>query len=243
MVMVGLLSKLDKKLFKIVADSGRIADQLGFRAYLVGGPVRDLILKRSHVDLDIMVEGNAIRLAEDLVATHRGAKIVRHQAFKTATVELPDGQMVDFATARKETYKKGGAFPKVVPSDIKEDLFRRDFTINAMAIIINPRHRGKLIDAFDGMKDLRAQRIRILHENSFLDDPTRIVRAARFKARFGFGMERGTLKILKEAIRAGALDTIKPQRYAKEFNKILKEKKSQEAIKCLKAWDAYRGEK
>jgi len=237
--MKDLLLKLDKQLLKIVSDSGRLASQLGFQAYLVGGPVRDLILKHPKVDLDITVEGNGIHLAEKFSALQRGSKLVRYPAFKTATVRLSDGSMVDFATARKETYSKGGAFPKVVPSHMTDDLFRRDFTINALAIAINPESWGKILDPFGGVPDVRAQRLRVLHEKSFLDDPTRILRLARFKARLGFKVERKTLTILKEAVKAGALDTIKPQRYKKEFDKILKEQKHQDAIQCLKRWNAY----
>ena len=181
-----------------------------------------------------------MRLADSFAAVHRGAQVTRYPAFKTATVHLPDGTLVDFATARKETYVRGGAFPAVKPSSIKHDLFRRDFTINAMAIAINPEIWGKVIDPFGGMADLRLKKIRVLHEKSFLDDPTRILRAARFKARLGFRMEAKTLKLLKSAIKIKVLDTIKPQRYLKDFNKILKEPKSHEAVKCLKSWNAYK---
>ena len=239
--MVDWLSKLDKKLLKIVSVSGQIAAQLGFKAYLVGGPVRDLMLKRTHTDMDITVEGNGIRVAEKFAAQYPDARIERYLAFKTATVYLSDRTVVDFATARKETYKKGGAFPKVEASHIKDDLSRRDFTINAMAIAIDPAQWGNIVDPFKGREDLRLKRIRVLHEKSFLDDPTRIVRAARFKTRFNFSLERKTMKILKEAISVGALETIKPQRYMKEFNKILKEPRSQEAIQCLEFWDALKG--
>ena len=208
------------------------------KAYLVGGPVRDFMLKCPNTDLDITVEGNAMRLADSFADLYPGAQVVRYPAFKTATVRLPDGSLVDFATAREETYVRGGAFPAVKPSGIKEDLFRRDFTVNAMAIAINPKIWGKLIDPFDGMVDLRSKKIRILHKKSFLDDPTRILRAARFKARLGFKIEAQTLKLLKSAIKIKVLDTIKPQRYLKDFNKVLKESKSAEAIKCLKSWGA-----
>ena len=180
-------------------------------------------------------------LADSFAAEHHGAKVVRYPAFKTATVHLPDGSLVDFATARDETYARGGAFPAVKPSGIKQDLSRRDFTVNAMAIAINPKTWGKVIDPFEGMADLRFKKIRILHEKSFLDDPTRILRAARFKARLGFRMDAKTLKLLKSAIKIKVLDTIKPQRYLKDFNKILKEPKSLEAIKCLRLWNAYKG--
>jgi len=237
--MKNLLSRLNPDSRALVRSIGILAQERGLAAYLVGGPVRDLILKRSFTDLDITVEGNGMRLAEQFAAGLRGAELVRYPAFRTATVHLPDGRLVDFATARQETYTRGGAFPAVKPSDIKQDLGRRDFTINAMAVAINPDTWGKIIDPFGGMMDLRFKRIRILHAKSFLDDPTRILRAARFKARLGFKMEAETLRILKSAIKIKVLDTIKPQRYLKDFNKVLQEPKSQETIKCLKAWNAY----
>jgi len=237
--MANLLDQLDKNLLSLVSQSGRIAAQLNYQAYLVGGPVRDLMLERSNVDLDITVEGNAIRLAGLVAKENPGATLVEYPAFRTATVSLPDGRTLDFATARTETYVKGGAYPAVVPSDIYDDLFRRDFTINAMALSINPDTWGQLTDPFDGSNDLKAKKIRILHEQSFEDDPTRIIRAARFKARLGFTMDQGTLAVLKQAVKTDVLLTIKKQRYAKEFNKILNEEHSEEAIKCLKAWNAY----
>ncbi len=224
-----------------VRQVGQLAQAHGMKAYLVGGPVRDLLLRRPNVDLDLVVEGSGIRLAEAFAAQHRGARLVRYPAFKTATVHLPGRRLVDFATARKETYVRPGAFPKVVPSDIRNDLFRRDFTVNAMAVAVNPETWGKLVDPFDGLADLRSKKIRVLHKKSFIDDPTRILRAARFKTRLGFTIEHKTLKLLKAAVQAKALDTIKPQRYSKEFNKILKEEKPQLAIKCLKSWHAWKG--
>jgi tRNA nucleotidyltransferase (CCA-adding enzyme) len=235
-----LLSRLNPKSFILVGSIGILAQDHGVKAYLVGGPVRDLMLGFPNVDLDITVEGNAIRLADSFADLYHGSRVTRYPAFKTATVHLPDGALVDYATARKETYVRGGAFPAVKPSGIKDDLLRRDFTINAMAIAINPKIWGKFIDPFKGIADLKLKRIRVLHEKSFLDDPTRILRAARFKARLGFKMEAKTLKFLKLAIKIKVLDTIKPQRYLKDFNKILKEPKSFDAIKCLKSWNAYR---
>jgi len=237
-----LLSFLDPKYLDLVRSVGRLAQAHGMKAYLVGGPVRDLVLKHPHIDLDFTVEGNAIRLADSFAQAHRGAHVVRHPAFKTAAVRLADGILVDFATARSETYTRGGAFPKVKPSGIKDDLFRRDFTINAMAVSLDPMTWGKIVDPYDGLADLKLRRIRVLHDKSFVDDPTRILRAARFKARLGFRMEAKTLKLLKSAIAMKVLDTIKPQRYRKDFNKILKEPKSLDAVKCLRSWKAYKQE-
>jgi len=238
--MKDLLSNLNIKSFGLVKSIGLLAQAKGMKAYLVGGPVRDLMLKLPNTDLDITVEGNAIRLAESFASKQQGASVVRYPAFKTATVHLFDGSQVDFATAREESYVRGGAFPAVKASGMKQDLFRRDFTINAMALDILPGTWGKVLDPYKGQADLKAGKIRVLHEKSFLDDPTRILRAARFKARFGFTIEAKTLKLLRSAIKIKVLDTIKPQRYLKDFNKVLKEQNSKEAIKILRFWNAYK---
>lgn len=237
------LSRLDQKSSQLLMDIGTLADSLDYKAYLVGGPVRDLILGQDNIDLDITVEGNGIRLAESLAKLRHIKQIVRYQAFKTATVTVSKNLVIDFATTRKETYSRGGAFPKVESSNIKDDLFRRDFTINALALSINHKTWGKVIDPFKGMADLKAKKIKILHDKSFIDDPTRILRAARFMQRLGFGIDTKTLAILKSSVAQGALQTIKPQRYQKEFDKILKEPKVKDMIQCLKTWDAYREKK
>ena len=234
------LDYLEPKAADLVKTIGKLAHEQGMRAYLVGGPVRDLLLKISNVDLDIAVEGDGMRLAQRFAEGHPGWTVTRYPAFKTATVRRTDGSLVDFATARKERYARGGAFPEVTAAGLKEDLFRRDFTINAMALSLDPAQWGKLIDPHGGLEDLKRKRLRVLHEQSFVDDPTRILRAARFKARLRFKMEAETLKLLKGAVRMKVLETIKPQRYLKDFNKILKEPCAQEAVRCLKAWDAYR---
>ena len=225
---------------RLVRSIGELAQAKGAAAYLVGGPVRDLMLEIPGLDLDITVEGNGIRVAEAWAKQHPGASLKRYPAFMTASVVLPGGRLVDFATTRKEYYVRRGAYPSVKPSGIEEDLLRRDFTINAMAIAINPDSWGKVIDPFGGQADLKSRTLRVLHEKSFLDDATRILRAARFKARLGLKIEAKTLDLLKAAIKIKVLDTIKPQRYLKDFNKILKEPNSKEAVKCIKLWDAYK---
>ncbi len=233
-----LLEQLDASSLAIVQQVGLCADKLSVTAYLVGGPVRDLILKRPNLDFDFTVEGNGMRLAELFAEGQKGAKVVKYPAFKTATVFLPKGRAVDFVTARKEIYPRPGAMPVVKPSGIHDDLFRRDFTINAIALGINSSHWGEIVDPFLGIKDLKAGKIRILHEKSFIDDPTRILRAARFEQRLQFKIEPATFKILKHAIAQGALDSIKPQRCFKEYKKINQEKNPQLAMERLKTWGA-----
>lgn len=236
---MNIFSGLDAQSIAINVVIGQMAQDHQMKAYLVGGPVRDLLLKRPNLDLDISVDGNGMVLAKMFALASR-AKVVCYPAFKTATVTLPEGRLVDFVTARKETYARPGAFPAVVPSHIKNDLFRRDFTINAIAVAINPRTWGKVIDPFGGTQDVKNKKVRVLHDRSFYDDPTRILRAARFKERFHFSLEQHTLKLLKEALRNEALDAIKPQRYKKEYSKILKEKNPQPALKCLEMWGALK---
>lgn len=238
--MKDMLSSLSPQALVLVQSIGELAEGKGVKAYLVGGPVRDLLLGISNVDLDITVEGQGMKLADRFAALHPNSRVVHFPAFKTATVHLADRTQVDFATSRCETYLRGGAFPAVKPSVIKDDLFRRDFTINAMAVSINPQSWGKMVDPYKGLFDLKAKKIRILHDQSFIDDPTRILRAARFTARFGFRIEAKTLEKLKSAIEMKVLDTIRPQRYLKDFNKILKEPNAQSAINDLKTWNAYK---
>jgi tRNA nucleotidyltransferase (CCA-adding enzyme) len=233
---MNILEKLDPQSRSLITSIGQLAQRLKMKAYLVGGPVRDLLLGHPGIDLDIVVEGNAMRLADEFSEKTLNSMVVKYPAFKTATVSLADGRMIDFASARKEKYARPGAFPAVVSATLKEDLARRDFTINAIAIAINPLEWGAMIDPFKGAADLKAKKIRVLHAKSFNDDPTRILRAVRFKERFGFKIELGTLQLLKEAIKDSVFDTIKPQRYAKEYNKILKEPNPDAGLKCLKSW-------
>ena len=141
--------------------------------------MRDVLLGLSpgHEDVDVVVEGDAVRLARALTARRPG-KVTAHTAFKTATLQFKDGSKVDFATARREVYAHPAALPTVTPSSIREDLFRRDFTINAMAVDLSPKTSGYLVDFFGGRQDLHRRWIRVLHPKSFIDDPTRIFNEA-----------------------------------------------------------------
>jgi tRNA nucleotidyltransferase (CCA-adding enzyme) len=200
--------------------AGEIANSRGERIYLVGGVVRDLLLGQANLDLDLVVEGDAIELAQQLRKLNKG-KITTHPRFNTAKLQW-DNWSVDLATARSETYDKPGALPTVTPSSIDDDLSRRDFTINAMAIRLNPGYYGKLVDPHGGRNDLKDKRIRVLHEKSFTDDATRIWRALRYEQRLDFHLERRTLTLLKRDIPM--LDTISADRIRYEIECILKEK-------------------
>ncbi len=212
----------------IVKIVGIIADELKIPAYIVGGPVRDKLLGIKNIDRDFVVEGDGIKFAQILNKTFKG-KLTTYKAFGTATIDIK-GKRIDIVSARKESYEYPAAYPAVEPGTIKDDLFRRDFTINAMAIAINKRNSGKLVDFYGGREDLKKGIIRVLHDKSFMDDPTRIFRAVRFSVRFGFKIEPGTKNLIKEAISDGFLGEVNAGRIRKEIELFLKEKNPK---KCL----------
>jgi tRNA nucleotidyltransferase (CCA-adding enzyme) len=215
----------------IIEIVGTIADELKIKAYIVGGPVRDKLLGMSNYDLDFVVEGDGIKFAEVLNKKLKG-RLITYKAFGTATIELK-GKRIDVVTARKESYKYPAAYPIVKPGAIKDDLFRRDFTINSMALAIDKKGLGRLVDFYGGRKDLTKGVIRVLHDKSFMDDPTRIFRAVRFSVRFGFKIEPHTKKLMKEAVLDGFLGEVNAGRIRKEIELFLKEK---DPKKCLEVF-------
>ena len=190
-------------------------------AYLVGGPLRDVLLGFPVQDLDFVVEGDAPALAHSL-AQELGGGITVHHRFGTATVALGDSH-IDVVTARREVYPRPGDLPQVTPGTIREDLARRDFTINSLAIPLGEAH-PRIIDPQGGLDDLAAGLVRILHPQSFIDDPTRIMRAVRYEQRFGFALESGTLARLGEALAAGRLDPVSGDRLRHELERTLEER-------------------
>ncbi len=200
------------------AAAGRAAKH-GRRAYLVGGVVRDLLLGADGLDLDIVVEGDARETARGLAAD-LGGTVKTHDRFLTATVSA-GAVRADFATARRERYARPGALPTVQAADLDADLARRDFTVNAMAASLHPQRFGDVIDPHDGRADLDAGLIRVLHERSFVDDATRILRACRYAARFGFALEPETERLMREG--AGRLRTISGSRVRHELERTLEE--------------------
>jgi len=201
--------------------AGKEGSELGQELYLVGGVVRDLFLGRANFDLDLVVEGDAIKLAQELTKNSR-AKLTVHTRFGTAKLNYP-GFSLDLATARSEIYSKPGALPTVKPGSLKDDLIRRDFSINAMALCLTPNRFGALIDLYHGKDDLDNRLIRILHPNSFIDDATRILRAIRYEQRLGFKLEAETEKLLRRDV--AMFDTISGDRIRHELELILKEDK------------------
>ncbi|MBI2830117.1 MAG: CCA tRNA nucleotidyltransferase [Chloroflexi bacterium] len=211
--------QLPPQLVNFMRLAGELAERRGVKLYLVGGVVRDLLLSKANFDLDLVVEGDAIALAQE-IAPHLKAKITTHSRFNTAKLRW-DHWTADLAAARSETYAHPGALPTVKPSSLKNDLIRRDFTINAMAIDLSPGSYGELIDLYGGKSDLAQKLVRILHEKSFMDDATRILRGIRYEQRLDFGFEEKTLALLKRDITM--LETITTDRIHHEIELFLKE--------------------
>ena len=197
-------------------------------AFLVGGAVRDLLLGRHTVDLDVAIEGDARAVARRL-AERLGGQAKEHERFGTATVRAGD-LTVDLATTRRETYAEPGALPDVQAAGLAEDLGRRDFTINAMAIDLNGSDVGRLEDPHGGRDDLSAGLIRVLHGESFIDDPTRLLRALRYEARFGFRMDAQTERLAREAAAGPGFSTVSGARVRDELLDLLREPDAPAAV-------------
>ncbi|HEX8856565.1 MAG TPA: hypothetical protein VF752_13295 [Thermoleophilaceae bacterium] len=191
-------------------------------AYLVGGAVRDLLLGIRSTDLDVVVEGDAVAEARTL-AERLGGEFVQHERFGTATVRA-DGLTLDLATTRRETYPEPGALPVVEPAGLLEDLARRDFTVNAMAIGLTGDDEGVLHDPHGGREDLDRGTIRVLHERSFVDDPTRLLRAVRYETRLGFSMDPETERLAREQAAGAGFSTVSGPRVRDELLDLLRER-------------------
>jgi len=239
--LAGLLrERLPRRQLELVRAAGEAADRLGLRAALVGGPVRDLLLGTGQHDLDVVVEGDARKYAGEVAARLQG-RVRAHERFHTARIALPDGLRLDVAMARAETYAQPAALPRVRPAGLREDLLRRDFTLNAMALRINAGDFGRLVDVAGGRGDLAAGLIRILHPASFDDDPTRIFRAARYEQRFRFRLEPHTERRLRAAVRAGGVERLTPARVLAELLRVLEEERPAAVLRRLADFRALAG--
>ena len=228
-----LKERLPEWLYGILIEAGVTADALGVKAYLVGGFVRDLLLRRDNLDVDIVIErGDGIVFAEEF-ASMRGLRVKTHQRFKTAVLVFPDGFKVDVATARLEYYERPGSLPTVEESSLKLDLYRRDFIMNTLAVALNPSSFGELIDFFGAEKDIKEKTIRVLHNLSFIEDPTRALRAVRFSEKFGFRIERHTLNLIKNGVRLDFFRSLSGARLCDEFRNILEEEAPVKALRRL----------
>jgi tRNA nucleotidyltransferase (CCA-adding enzyme) len=217
-------SILPPSVLDLLLKASRLASEMGFSLYLVGGFVRDLLLGKPHLDLDIVVEGDAIALARRLSETV-GGRMHSHVRFGTAKLifDTSDAALpfVDFTTARREFYEYSTALPQVVRSSIKQDLYRRDFTINTMAISLNEDTFGELLDFYGGERDLRERLIRVLHNLSFIEDPIRMLRAVRLEQRLGFRMEEMTEELISDALEW--LDRVGGERIRQELYAVFEE--------------------
>lgn len=219
-------------LLRIAVD---VARARGLALYLVGGPVRDALMGRQISDLDLVVEGDSWPPAEDF-ARATGGKLTTHERFRTAVVQAPDlGWSVDWVTARRESYAAPAALPVVEPASIAEDLARRDFTVNALALRLD---HDELLDPFGGSADLRLETIRVLHDASFVDDPTRLLRAARFAARWSFRLDHHTLELARTAVAGGMIAATSDQRVLHELWLALREPRPELVFEILDDWGA-----
>jgi len=223
---------VDPVLGGIMLQAGGIGRGLGYHVYAAGGVVRDILLGVKNIDLDLVVEGDGIALARAL-GEHCGAQVRLHETFGTAEV-IFEHFKIDVATSRVEFYEYPAALPQVESSSLRQDLYRRDFTINAMAIALNSEHFGDLVDYFGGRQDLSNGLVRVLHNLSFIEDPTRILRAVRFEQRYGFTLEPETEKFLIEAVRLRVLGRVSCDRTWVELKYILEEP---QAVKMLARLD------
>lgn len=228
------LDRLPAAAAELLRAIGVLGAEHRHELWLVGGPVRDLLRGDAHVDVDVAVEGDGPAFARRLAEARMGTAVV-HPRFLTATVRLADLTEVDIATARRETYERPGALPLVSPAPIARDLARRDFSINAMAVSLHPDRFGTLLDPHGGAVDLAAGALRVLHPRSFDDDPTRLLRMARFAARLGFAPEPGTARLAAAAIAGGAFDTVSGDRLREEIWIALEEPDPAEVFRRLES--------
>lgn len=236
--------RLPKSIHMLLQTAGAVADQLGVPAYVVGGFVRDLLLGNSNLDVDIVVESDGIQFAQKLT-DELHAKMKAHARFGTASLTLPPDPtlpkdfILDVATARTEYYEYPTALPTVERSSLKKDLYRRDFTINTLAIRLN-RQAGQLLDFFGGRRDLKQKTIRVLHSLSFVEDPTRVFRAIRFEQRFGFTISKETSQLIIGAVKMGIIRRLSGHRLWTEFKYILSESNPPATIRRLNDFDLLR---
>lgn len=224
-----LLPRDIQELLKLIGD---LAEKQKLNVYLVGGFVRDLLLNTPNFDVDLVVEGDGIMFARKLLERF-GGRLRAHQKFGTAVVILPDGFHIDVASARTEFYEHPAALPQVEPSSVKQDLARRDFTVNAMALALNTSRYGQLFDFFGGQRDLRDKKVRVLHNLSFVEDPTRIFRAVRFEQRHGFEIEPQTEDLARQAVAMDLVERLTGPRIRDELILLLSEETAYAALERL----------
>ncbi len=238
-----IANKIRHSLPQYVIDTlhklGEIGDDLDVKVYAVGGFVRDLILGEPNVDIDVTVDGDGIIFA-DTFASKYGCRVKSHRKFGTATIIFPDDSKVDVASTRLEYYDSPGALPTVERSSLKMDLYRRDFTINTLAVSLSSVGFGQMVDFFNAIQDLREKSIRVLHNLSFVEDPTRVFRAVRFEQRLKFKMAAHTENLIKNSIRMNFLDKLGGRRLFNELVHIFEENDPHLAVERIASLGALK---
>jgi tRNA nucleotidyltransferase (CCA-adding enzyme) len=223
-------NRLDKDVCKLLEQIAQVGEREGQSLYVVGGFVRDLLLNIPNQDIDIVVEGDGIVFAAHL-AKELGCRVKSHEDFGTSVIIFPDGYHIDVATARMEYYKYPGALPTVEKSSVKSDLFRRDFTINSMAVKLTGPNAFCLIDFFNGERDLKNKEIHVLHNLSFIEDPCRLFRAIRFEQRYGFEMGKQAEAFMRSTIEKRLVDSLSGMRLFNEIKMLLNEN---HPVRCIR---------
>lgn len=232
-------NRLPRRIQQLLQQLGQIGNELEIAVFVVGGFVRDLLLNQENYDLDIVVEGDGVTFAESFAGSH-DCRVRCHRKFGTAVLIYPDGFKVDIASARMEYYLQPGALPDVEHASVKMDLSRRDFTVNTLAICLNQSHFGEMLDYYGGQRDIDDKALRVLHNLSFVEDPTRVFRAVRFEQRLGFQIGKQTEHLLNSAVRLGLLEKVSGKRIFNELLLILNEPQPLPAIQRLARLDVLR---
>ncbi|HMB17197.1 MAG TPA: CBS domain-containing protein [Pelovirga sp.] len=227
-----IATQLPPRVRKLLLQLGSVADESGVRAYLVGGFVRDLLLRQKNLDIDVVVEGDGITFAKAFAA-RASCRIREHEKFGTAVIIFPDGFKIDVASARIEYYDRPATLPQVEDASIRHDLYRRDFTINTLTVALNPDHFGVVLDFYGGQRDLRDKSIRVLHNLSFIEDPTRLYRAVRFEQRLNFHIGRQTERLMHSAVELKMVRKVGGVRILNELKHILDETQNVPALERL----------
>jgi tRNA nucleotidyltransferase (CCA-adding enzyme) len=238
-ILKGLIKeRLNKDIIRYLESITQIGNRLNVPVYAVGGFVRDLILNVPNKDIDIVVEGEGVPFAVCLAELF-GGKVTSHEKFGTSVVILSNGDRIDVASARTEHYKHPAALPTVKRGSIKSDLFRRDFTVNSMAIKLTGSNPFCLIDFFNGVIDLRSRKIHVLHSLSFIEDPCRLFRAIRFEQRFGFEIGSKEQVFMRTCIKKNLVDSLSGTRLFNEIKLLLNEKKTMDCIRRMQEFDLF----
>jgi tRNA nucleotidyltransferase (CCA-adding enzyme) len=227
-----LSERLPRPVLQLLKNAGKTAEELGYSAYAVGGFVRDILLRVENYDIDIVIEGDGIKFARKFAAQHDYTVKV-YRKFGTAVIQIGAGRKIDIASSRLEYYEKPAALPKVEWSSIKLDLYRRDFTMNTLAVRLSPHCFGELIDFFGARRDIKEKTIRVLHNLSFVEDPSRIYRAVRFEQRFDFHISKLTKNLIQNAIKMDFLKSLSGKRIFSELVLLLGEERVAAVIKRL----------